>query len=223
MHDRPGALMVFAAGFGTRMGVLTRDRPKPLVDLGGRPMIDHVLALAAEAGIGRIVVNAHYRAEMIAHHVAPLGIAVSHETPDILDTGGGLRQALPLLGSEVVYAANADVLWTGENPFTELARRWEPERMDALLLCTRVPGRGDFAMEDGRLSRGGDVTYTGAQILRASALDAVPDRVFSLNVVWDRIAATGRLCGMIHDGDWRDVGHAEGLAAAEALLARTHA
>ncbi|MBM9596254.1 nucleotidyltransferase family protein [Roseitranquillus sediminis] len=220
MSDRPDALMIFAAGFGTRMGALTADRPKPLIEVAGRPLIDHVLRLAGDAGIGRIAANAHYRAEMLARHLAPLDVAVSHEAPEILDTGGGLRQALPMLGAGTVFTANSDAIWTGANPFESLAADWDGEQMGALLLCTEVPGRGDFRLEDRRLQRGGPLTYTGAQIIRADALDGIEDRVFSLNRVWDRLADEGRLYGLIHRGGWCDVGHPAGIAAAEAVLAR---
>jgi len=180
--------MFFAAGFGTRMGALTRDRPKPLVEVAGRPLIDHARALADAAGISRQVANAHYLAGQIEAHLAGTGCAVSVESPDILDTGGGLRQALPLLNDVTphrpVFTLNTDAVWTGPNPLATLRAAWDPERMDALLLlvpadqATGHAGPGDFARHaPGRLRRGAGHVFTGAQILSPARLDAVADRV----------------------------------------------
>ena len=231
----PNALLLFAAGFGTRMGALTADRPKPLIPVAGRPLLDHALALAEAAGIARQVVNAHYKADQIAAHLADRpDIALSHETPDILDTGGGLRQALPLLGPGPVYTLNTDAVWTGPNPLATLGGVWSPERMDALLLL--IPraralghgGAGDFLRagerdgeRDGpeRLTRGPGEVYTGAQIIAPDRLAAHPPGAFSLNGVWDAIAAEGRLYGVLHPGGWCDVGRPDGIARAEAMLA----
>ena len=222
--------MIFAAGFGTRMGALTRDRPKPLIEVAGRPLLDHALA-QAEGRASRIVVNAHYHADQIAAHLAGWpGVQLSHETPEILDTGGGLRRALPMLGAGPVWTLNSDAVWTGANPLDQLAAAWDPARMDALLLL--VPGaaarghkgRGDFLMApDGRLARKGDtggpvLIYSGAQIIRTGRLADIPETVFSLNRIWDRMLEAGRIFGAIHRGGWADVGAPEGIAAAEAML-----
>ena len=227
----PGAILLFAAGFGTRMGDLTRTRPKPLIEVAGRPLIDHALALADAAGIARKVVNAHYRAEQIVAHLAARpDIAVSLEAPEILDTGGGLRHALPLLAADPVFTLNTDAAWTGPNPLATLAQAWDVRRMDALLLL--VPpsrahghhGTGDFAMgADGALSRGAGATFTGAQIISVAALDALPAGPASLNVAWDAAIARGRLFGALHPGQWCDVGHPGGIAAAEAMRAGARA
>jgi MurNAc alpha-1-phosphate uridylyltransferase len=221
MSHRPGALMVFAAGFGTRMGALTRDRPKPLLPVAGRPLIDRALDLAHAAGVGRVVANAHYLAEQVEVHLAVRGVPVSREEPRILDTGGGLRRALPLLGPGAVYTLNPDSVWTGENPLDELAATWDPERMGALLMLGEIPGRAvDFALsDDGRVTRVGPMTYLGAQIIDPAILDEIPDAVFSLNRAWDLLASRGRLFGTTHRGGWCDVGTPEGLAAAERFLA----
>lgn len=216
--------MVFAAGRGTRMGALTATRPKPLIDVAGKPLIDHALDRVTEAGLGPVVVNLHYLPDALAAHLAPRGVTLSHE-PQLLETGGGLRRALPLLGNGPVYTINADAVWTGPNPFVTLAAAWDPARMDALLLLVplaRATGRlgaGDFALgTDGRLERGGPLVYVGAQILCTEDLAEVEESVFSLNVVWDRMAARGRLYGAVHPGGWADVGHPDGIAAAETMV-----
>jgi MurNAc alpha-1-phosphate uridylyltransferase len=227
----PAAILLFAAGFGTRMGALTRTRPKPLIEVAGRPLIDHALALADEAGIARKVVNAHYRADQIAAHLATRPeIAVSREEPDILDTGGGLRHALPLLDADPVYTLNTDAVWTGPNPLVTLADAWDGRRMDALLMLVpagRARGRsgaGDFDIgPGGALRRGAGGVYTGAQIISAAALDALPAGPVSLNVAWDAAIARGRLFGTLHPGGWCDVGHPGGIAEAEAMRAGARA
>lgn len=221
--------MVFAAGFGTRMGPLTADRPKPLIPVAGRTLLDRALALAEGQGIARTVVNAHYRAAQIAAHLAGRpGIAVRIEAPEILDTGGGLLAALPLLGAGPVFTLNADAVFTGPNPLATLRAAWDPDRMDALLLLVpadRARGRrgpGDFALDPaGGIARGGAQVYAGAQILRPgrlAAIAAAQGPVFSLNRLWDVLIAEGRAFGTVHPGGWADVGHPAGIAAAEALL-----
>lgn len=219
--------MIFAAGFGTRMGALTAERPKPLIEVGGRALLDHALDRAAEAGIARIVVNTHYLGQMIADHLHGFNVAVSHEWPDILDTGGGLRQALPMLGAGPVMTLNPDVLWLGPNPLELLRAAWDPRRMDALLLCLPPQntlgrkGPGDFTLaSDGRLSRGGDVVFGGAQILDPSGLEEIGETRFSLNLLWDRMIAEGRLHGLTYSGTWIDIGHPDGIELAEKALNR---
>jgi N-acetyl-alpha-D-muramate 1-phosphate uridylyltransferase len=229
MRPSPDALMLFAAGFGTRMGALTADRPKPLIPVAGRPLIDHALDLVAGAVTLRVVANVHYRGDQIVQHLQGRDVAISDETARILDTGGGLRAALPLLGAGPVYTLNADAVWTGANPLTQLAAAWDPTRMDALLLllpvaqATPPSGRSDFVLgADGRIARAEGATgmvYLGAQIIATDALAAIPDEVFSLNRLWDGMIATRRAFGLVHDGGWCDVGHTEGIAKAEAMLA----
>lgn len=219
------AVMLFAAGFGTRMGALTADTPKPLIPVAGRPLIDHALAVAA--GAKRIVANVHYKPDALAAHLKARGVTVSHENP-ILETGGGLRAALPLLGQGPVMTLNTDTVWTGPNPLDQLAALWDDARMDGLLLllpdAAVGKGSGDFIMDDqGRLTRAKGAqgaVYLGAQILRTDGLSAIPDQVFSLNLLWDRMIESGRLFGAIHRGGWCDVGHPAGIAQAEAMLAR---
>lgn len=224
---KPEAVMLFAAGFGTRMGALTRNRPKPLIEVGGRPLIDHALALAQDVSPARIVANLHYLPDRLAAHLRPRGVALSLETPDILDTGGGLRAALPLLGDGPVFTLNTDAIWDGPNPLTLLRAAWRPDRMDALLVCVPIgqtlgrPGSGDFSLaSDDRLSRGPELVYGGAQILRTEALRDFAEPAFSLNRLWDRMQADGRLFGLTYPGRWCDVGHPDGITLAETLLER---
>lgn len=221
-------LMLFAAGLGTRMGALTAAMPKPLIPVAGKPLIDHALALADQAGITTRVANLHYRGDQIAAHLAGRNVALSWERAQILETGGGLRAALPLLGGGPVMTLNTDAVWTGANPLQELAHAWDEARMDALLLLLPVAqatghsGTGDFLLDgENRLERAkgaaGDV-YLGAQIIRPDLLAQIPEKVFSLNLLWDKMIAQGRAYGLIHQGGWCDVGRPEGITMAEALL-----
>ncbi len=221
----PDAVMIFAAGLGTRMGDLTRDRPKPLVPVGGKALIDHAIDLTIAVAPRRIVVNTHYRAAMIADHLAGRGMILSDETDLLLETGGGLRRALPLLGDGPVYTLNSDAVWRGPNPLVTLRDHWDWARMEALLLLLNPAdaightGKGDFLIDrDGRLTRGPGPIYSGAQIIRTETLSQIPDRVFSLNRVWDQMAARGGLFGVVHSGQWCDVGRPESLALAAELL-----
>lgn len=221
-------LMLFAAGFGRRMGPLTADRPKPLIPVAGRTLLDHALAVADEAGIERRVANVHYRAGALIPHLKARGVAVSREDP-ILETGGGLRAALPLLGPGPVLTLNTDAVWRGPNPLRTLTDAWEtaPGDTEALLLCVpieRAGGHappGDFAVApDGRLGWGGPAVYVGAQMIRPEALADVPDMVFSMTRVWGAMMERGTARGVLWPGAWCDVGHPGGLAEAEAMLAQ---
>jgi N-acetyl-alpha-D-muramate 1-phosphate uridylyltransferase len=228
MRHRAFPLMLFAAGFGTRMRALTADRPKPLIPVLGRPLLDRALDLAQGAGAGPIVVNTHYLGAMIETHLGGTGVLVSPEPEEILETGGGLKQALPMLGPGPVMTLNPDAVWRGENPLTMLSDAWDERRMDALLLvqeASRVKGRSgkaDFQLDaDGRITRASGpegVLYLGAQILRTELVASWPERVFSLNRIWDQMITEGRAYALPYHGDWCDVGSPEGLAAAEALL-----
>lgn len=226
MRTPPAALMLYAAGLGTRMRPLTDDRPKPLVTVAGRALIDHALALVPD-GL-RVVANSHYRATQLAAHLAGRGIAISHE-PVLLDTGGGLAAALPLLDADPIYTLNTDAVWTGPGPLATLAAAWDAARMDALLLvvpqdrATGHAGAGDFRLHpDGRLQRGpgvaADRVYTGAQILTPRLIEPDDGAVFSNNLLWNRAAARGRLFGVVHPGGWCDVGRPDSIPLAEALL-----
>lgn len=238
MRPAPAALMLYAAGLGRRMLPLTADRPKPLVRVAGRALIDHALDLVPP-GL-RIVANSHYHGAQIRQHLQGhqmLGRPVLiHHEEQLLDTGGGLKAALPLLAADPVYTMNTDAILTGPSsgpdPLAQLAAAWDPDRMDALLLV--VPparalghaGPGDFRLgTDGRLSRGPAITpdciYTGLQIITPKLLDGVEETVFSNNMLWDIAAQRGRLCGITHPGHWCDVGRPQSIALAEALLAES--
>jgi MurNAc alpha-1-phosphate uridylyltransferase len=226
--DFPFPLMIFAAGFGTRMGALTADRPKPLIPVAGRPLIDHALEVAASAKARRVVVNTHYRAEQMTRHLAGSGVLISHESGAILETGGGLRAALPLLGPGPVAILNSDGIWTGANPLVELAAAWDSSRMEALLLLLPADktvghkAKGDFRLDaQGRLARGSggeDHVYIGASIIDPARLAGIDAAAFSLNRVWDQMIGAGTAFGVVHQGGWCDVGHPDGIVEAEHLL-----
>ncbi|MXQ08229.1 NTP transferase domain-containing protein [Alphaproteobacteria bacterium GH1-50] len=223
----PRSMMIFAAGFGTRMGALTKDLPKPMLPVAGQPMIDIAISMGRSAGLSTLVANTHYLAHRIEPHLTERGVAISREEPEILDTGGGLKAALPLLGPGPVVTMNPDAGWRGPNPVEQLLGAWR-EDDGALLLVVpmeRALGRqggGDFTLDGGRLSRGGDYVYCGVQILRTEILADISDTAFSLNQVWDRLNADGRLRGIEYAGDWCDIGHPEGLTLAERMMATGH-
>ena len=228
MRDFPFPLMIFAAGFGTRMGALTRDRPKPLIPVAGKALIDHALETASNAGVRKVVVNTHYHADQIAAHLAGRDVSISHEADQILETGGGLRAALPLLGPGPVAILNSDGIWTGDNPLQELARAWDSTRMEALLLLLPVTAtrghaaKGDFTLDsESRIARGAggeNQVYVGASIIYPARLADIADTAFSLNQPWNAMIAAGTAFGVVHLGGWCDVGHPEGIAEAERLL-----
>lgn len=221
--------MLFAAGFGTRMRALTQDRPKPLIQVGGKCLIDHTLGLVRAIYPDTIAVNVHYKADMMAHHLKGSDVHISHETPEILETGGGLRAALPILGSEPVFTSNTDAIWQGPNPFLELAKAWDSTRMEALLLC--VPkkstlghhGEGDFILApSGQIVRGPGMVFGGVQIIKTERLSNIKDTAFSLNLLWDQMAHEGQLYGLPYSGRWCDVGTPEGIPLATTLLEPTN-
>ena len=217
--------MLFAAGFGTRMKHLTQDRPKPLIAVAGKPLIDHAVALGYDAGCDPMVANLHYKPQMLNAHLAATDVQTVTEAPDILETGGGLRNALPLLGDAPVFTSNTDAIWAGPNPLKLLEAAWQPEKMDALLMIVPLgqtegrTGAGDFLIgADGRLSRGNGGVYGGVQIIKTDGLAGITDAAFSLNVLWDRMNAAGRLFGIPYTGKWCDVGHPKGIGIAEKML-----
>lgn len=222
----PLPLMMFAAGFGTRMKPLTDDRPKPLIEVAGKPLFDHALELGRDAGCTPIVANLHYKADQLEQHLAGTGVITMIEWPEILDTGGGLRNALNRLGDNTVVTMNTDAVWAGPNPIDLLQDAWEPDRMDAMLIGIRLEnargydGAGDFTLaEDGRLSRGAGLLYGGVQIIKTDLLLDISEPVFSLNLLWDAMLSRKRLFGLPYPGLWCDVGHPAGISRAEEMLA----
>lgn len=220
----PDALMLFAAGFGTRMGALTKDRPKPLVQVAGRPLIDHALDHARGVITGPKVANLHYLPDQLEDHLAGTDVHCLREGPEILETGGGLRNALPLLGSGPVFTMNSDAVWAGPNPLQMLRDHWR-DGMEALLLCIDPAravghsGTGDF-LPGPPVTRGPGLIYTGAQILRTEGLMQIEEASFSLNLLWNDMLKRGTLHILPYDGEWCDVGRPEGIALAEDMLAR---
>ena len=236
MKSAPQSAMVLAAGFGTRMRPVTERVPKPLVPVCGRALIDHVLDRLVAAGVSRVVVNVHYKAEMVEAHVAArrdLEIRLSHEDA-LLDTGGGIAKALPLL-DETFYVVNSDVIWLDGklSALTRLARAFDPARHDARLLLQRTAravgydGPGDFMLDGAgsiRRREEREVTpylFGGIQILHRRIFENAPAGAFSMNPLWDRAIAAGRIAGIVHDGEWFHVGTPAGLALTEARL-NTH-
>ena len=235
---RPATAMVLAAGLGTRMRPLTDDRPKALVEVAGRALIDHVLDRLADAGVRQAVVNVHAFADRLEAHLArrvrPPEIVISDERDRVLETGGGLKKARPLLGDGPVYVANIDSVWTepGEPALSALARAWNPAAMDALLLLTPTDlalgfdGPGDVFMDDGGRLRFRDeaptapLAYVGVHITKPQVVDAEPEGPFSLTRVWRRLAAERRLSGVLLQGAWMHVGDPQARRAAEERLAR---
>ncbi|MCJ2055094.1 nucleotidyltransferase family protein [Methylobacterium sp. J-048] len=224
---------VLAAGLGKRMRPVTATVPKPLVEVAGKALLDHALDRAAEAGIETAIVNVHYLPDLIEGHLARRtdgpAIQVSDERAALLETGGGIRKALPLLGDAPFVVLNSDSFWL-EGPAPNLRRliaAWDPERMDALLLVAPTAtslgydGAGDFVMDaDGRLERRGErevapFIYAGVAILTPSLFADTPEGAFSLNLLFDRAIANGRLSGMRLDGQWLHVGTPDAIRAAE--------
>jgi MurNAc alpha-1-phosphate uridylyltransferase len=230
--------MVMAAGLGNRMRPVTDTRPKPLVEVAGRALLDHALDRLKEAGITRAVVNVHYLADQIEEHLAAydgLEIALSDERQELLETGGGVVRALPRLGAEFLVV-NSDSLWleTGTRNLSRLIEAWDPARMGVLLLLAPTArslgydGRGDFTMApDGRLARRAGAesvpfVYAGVGLMKASLFtegDPLPQGPFSLNLVFDRAIAAGRLYGLELDGEWLHVGTPAAIRAAEERIA----
>lgn len=233
----PETAMIMAAGMGSRMMPLTATRPKPLVEVAGTTLLDHVLDQLRAAGIGRIVVNVHYLADQIeahlASHASDFAVTVSDERALLLDTGGGLVRAKDLIPDDPFFCINADNWWTdqGENALLRMARAWDAARMDVLMLVVpfaragNTQGLGDFDLDDaGRLSRDGPkgprgYVWTGVQLIAKRVIIDPPEVVFSTNVFWDRALAAGRCFGLVHDGQWFDVGYPQAIGMTEAALA----
>jgi len=234
-YQIPRRAMVLAAGLGTRMHPLTDATPKPLIAVGGKALIDHVLDRLAEVNVEIAVVNVHHLADKVEQHLAGRRgprIVISDERDELLDTGGGVVKALPSLGAAPFFHLNSDAIWIdGVKPnLIRLAEVFDPARMDALLLLAATStsigygGRGDFAMApDGRITRRreGEVVpfvYAGVAILSSVLFSTAPPGAFSLNLLFDRTIEAGRLYGLRLEGVWMHVGTLEAIAAAEAAI-----
>jgi MurNAc alpha-1-phosphate uridylyltransferase len=233
--NTPRRAMVLAAGMGTRMRPLTDTMPKPLVEVAGKPLLDHVLDRLADVGVKHAVVNVHHFAEQIIDHLkgrkAPQ-IVISDERGLLLDTGGGVVKASPELGPAPFFHLNADTIWIdGVQPnLARLVATFDPATMDALLLLAPIAGsigyhgRGDFNMaSDGRLKPRPErevapFVYAGAAILSPALFKAAPQGKFSLTTLFLRAAETGRLSGLRLEGLWMHVGTPEAIGEAEAAI-----
>jgi MurNAc alpha-1-phosphate uridylyltransferase len=231
--------MVMAAGLGKRMRPLTATRPKPLVEVAGRTLLDHCLERLRAAGVRKAVVNVHYLADAIEAHlrnrVEGIEIAVSDERDQLLETGGGLVRALPMIDSDPFLAVNSDNLWIDGpvDTLRMLASGWDESRMDALLLLVPLArahchaGQGDFHMTaTGKLRRrrpGGvaPFVYTGIQMISKRLFEGdLPEGAFSTNILWDQAMAAGRCFGAVHQGLWFDIGAPPNIRKAEEILAQ---
>lgn len=231
----PNSAMVLAAGLGTRMRPYNGHLPKPLVEVGGKALIDYSLDRLAEAGVSRAVINVHHLADALVQHLTARKhpqIVISDERAELLGTGGGIAKALPQLGGAPFFLVNSDTLWLdGVRPnFLRLAETFDPANMDALLLLAPTAGsigysgRGDFAMlPDGRLRRRAEkevvpFVYAGAAVLSPELFADVPAGAFSLTRMFDAATDKDRLFGLRLEGVWMHVGTPEAVAAAEAAL-----
>ena len=227
--------MILAAGLGTRMGPLTTDKPKPLVELHGRTLIDHVIDKMVRGGVNFVVVNVHYKAEMMKAHLAgrkDVSIQICDETDAILDTGGAIANALPLFRGEPFFAQNSDSLWVEGmgHALSRMQERWDSEKMDALMLLAPCAtsigyeGHGDFEMgADGRLKRRAEMklapfVWTGLQIVHPRLFEGAPSGRFSINPLWDKAIENERLFGIRLDGVWIHVATPEAKSEAEMFL-----
>lgn len=233
----PRIAMVLAAGRGRRMRPLTDQTPKPLLPLGGRTLLDHALDRLVAAGVRNAVVNTHWQADRLAEHLAkrrpPPEVIVLRER-ELLDTGGAVRAAVDQgdLPREPCYVVNGDSLWLdGPRPALQrIADAFDPDRLDAVLLVHRAIqvhseiGRGDFQLDRwGEIRRAGErevvpYVYAGVQVISPALLDDAPSGAFSMNLLWDRAMARGRLRGVVHDGLWFHLSTPADLAEAETNL-----
>lgn len=236
MTGAPAVAMLLAAGRGTRLGDLGKSLPKPLVRIGGRTLLDHGLDEIAAAGVPRVVVNIHHLPDLMRAHLATRqgapSVALSDETDLLLETGGGVMKALPLLAADVFFVLNSDVVRPlPSRALSRLAAAWDPVRMDFLLLLQPrertigFEGPGDYRRnDDGRLHWRGDApqapfVYAGALICHRRVFDRAPAGPFSLKRLFDAAETARRLHGLVNDGLWLHVGSAEAIAAAETALA----
>jgi MurNAc alpha-1-phosphate uridylyltransferase len=234
--DVPTTAMVMAAGLGKRMRPLTATRPKPLIEVAGKALLDHVLDRLRAAGVKKVVVNVHYLADALEAHLAgrakELEVVISDERNLLMETGGALVQAAPLIDSDPFLAVNSDNLWVDgpADALRLLASHWDDTKMDALLLLVPLAragnhrGMGDFHMDrSGRLKRRrqshvAPFVFTGVQMLSKRLLRDAPEGPFSTNVLWDRAIAQGRCFGAVHQGLWFDVGTPRSIPQTEVAL-----
>ena len=230
----PRQAVLLAAGLATRMRPVTDTQPKALIELGGRPIIDHCLDRLEAVGVEKVVINLHYLGDMIEEHLhgrAGAVIVFSRET-ELLETGGGIAKACAELDSNPFYVANAKILWL-DGPsaaLLRLAECWDDDRMDGLLLVHSTVeaygyrGPGDFMVDPiGRLTRRPEreavpYVYTGLQILHPRLFLDAPEGAFPLVVLYDRAIEADRLRAIVHDGEWFLVETPEGLAQAQAYM-----
>ena len=235
--DVPRTAMVLSAGLGKRMRPLTATRPKPLVEVAGRTLLDRALDRVEAAGVTTAVVNVHYFADQIEAAVAArtgrLRIAISDERAVLLETGGGVTQALPMIDADPFYVINSDNRWIDGSADTLrlLAQRWDAATMDALLLlvplarATGYDGRGDFHLDPGGVvTPRGEVriapfVYSGVQLIARRLFDGEPVEPFSMWRAWNKALANGRLFGSVHQGLWFHVGTPASVGETEGLLA----
>jgi MurNAc alpha-1-phosphate uridylyltransferase len=227
--------MVMAAGLGTRMRPLTNDRPKPLVEVRGKALIDHAVDRLVAAGVTMIVVNAHYKLDMLKAHLArrkDVEIRISEEHDELLGTGGGILKALPNFEGEPFFVHNSDSVWVEGlgHALDRMIERWDGDNMDALLLMASMvtslgfEGTGDFQMDaEGRLARVpsqrlSPFAYPGVQIVHPRLFDAAPGPSFSMNRLWDVAIEKERLYGIRLDGVWIHVGTPEAVREADDFL-----
>ncbi|MBT8412559.1 MAG: nucleotidyltransferase family protein [Octadecabacter sp.] len=222
MNDHPTAALLFAAGLGTRMAPLTNDRPKPLIRVAGKTLLDHAIA---QFNGQSIVVNAHYFHDQIEDHLRGTSVLISDERNTLLETGGGLKHALPLLGRGPVFTMNTDAVWAGPSPVNATAAQWDPDKMEALLLLVPThaavghKGGGDFdLLPDGRIVRGTGYVYSGLQIIKTDGLAGIEDKAFSLWALWSGMFDRSAVFGVVYSGKWCDVGQPESIKIAEDML-----
>lgn len=232
----PHTAMIMAAGLGKRMRPLTATRPKPLIEVGGKALLDHAIERLRASGVRKIVVNVHYLADSLEAHLASrangLEIVVSDERSLLLETGGGLVKAAPMIDCDPFLSVNSDNLWVDgpADTLKLLASQWNDERMDALLLLVPLAsarnhnGIGDFHMDrSGRLRRRArshvaPFVFTGVQMVSKRLLRDAPEGPFSTNLLWDRAIEEGRCFGAVHHGLWFDVGTPKAIQLTEAAL-----
>lgn len=234
----PETAMVMAAGLGKRMRPLTATRPKPLVEVRGKALIDHVFDRLRSAGVKRAVVNVHYLADALeahlTHRVKGIDVIVSDERGQLLETGGGIVKARDAIGDKPFIVVNSDNLWLDgpTDAIRALAARWDDDKMDALLLVVPFArahchnGQGDFRLDpDGKIisrrlpGKPAPFVYTGVQILSPRVIADWPEGPFLTMVFWERAIAAGRAYGLVHQGLWFDVGSPPAIPYAEMMMA----